>query len=308
MELIRISKRDILVSGVQADVDLPYEIKYKFEGLSFIFGKKGGIDLWKTYSNANLKGLRNDIKNFPVENYDLVINDFEPVSAWAAKRKNVTCISFSHQSAVLSKNAPKPKTPDFTGRQILNRYAPTEKQFGLHFEKYNTEIFTPIIRKEIREAESQNLGHYTVYLPAYNDERILSILSQIPEVKWQVFSKHNSQAITKDNVHIQPINNDAFIKSLLTCNGVFCGGGFEAPAEALFLKKKLMVIPMKGQYEQQCNAAALHKMGVPVIDSLKKKYISKIKNWVTKGKLISVNYPNQTEAIIDQILSYAKSK
>ena len=31
---------DILISGIQADVELPYEVKYKLKGLSFIFGKK----------------------------------------------------------------------------------------------------------------------------------------------------------------------------------------------------------------------------------------------------------------------------
>ena len=299
---------DLLVSGVQADVDLPFEIKYKFHGLSFIFGKKGGVDLWKTYSNANIKDLRKDVENLPVEDYDLIINDFEPVSAWAAKLKKVPCVSFSHQAAVLSKNAPKPRKPNFAGRQILKRYAPTEKQFGLHFEKYDGNIFTPIIRKEIRDAETKKLGHYTVYLPAYDDDRIFSILSQVPEVTWQVFSKHNKKERLASNVHIQPIDNDAFIESLLTCNGVFCGGGFEAPAEALFLKKKLMVIPMKGQYEQQCNAAALQKMGVPVIPTLKKKHLSKIKKWVAEGSQINVNFPNQTEAIIDEILSYTGGK
>ena len=40
---------DILVSGIQADVDLPYPVKYRFKGLSFIFGKNGGIDLIATY-------------------------------------------------------------------------------------------------------------------------------------------------------------------------------------------------------------------------------------------------------------------
>ena len=299
---------DLLVSGVQADVALPYKVKYNFQGLSFIFGKKGGVDLWKTYSNSNLTGLRKEIKQLPVEKYDLIINDFEPVSAWAAKRKNVPCVSFSHQAAVLSEKAPKPKKPNFSGRQILKRYAPTEKQFGLHFEKYDTGIFTPVIRQEIREAKTQNLGHYTVYLPAYDDNRILSILSQIPEIKWQVFSKHNKIERIQDNVHIQPINNESFIKSLLTCDGVFCGGGFEAPAEALFLNKKLMVIPMKGQYEQQCNAAALYNIGVPVIDSLKKKHIPKIKNWVSSNERIVVDFPNQTDAIINEILAYAKSK
>jgi hypothetical protein len=32
---------DILVSGIQADVELSYPVKYKFRGLSFIFGKRG---------------------------------------------------------------------------------------------------------------------------------------------------------------------------------------------------------------------------------------------------------------------------
>jgi UDP-N-acetylglucosamine:LPS N-acetylglucosamine transferase len=45
---------DILISGIQADVSLPYEVKYKFKGLSFIFGKNGGIDLLNTYKKKIL--------------------------------------------------------------------------------------------------------------------------------------------------------------------------------------------------------------------------------------------------------------
>ena len=52
---------DILVSGIQADVSLPYPVKYTFKGLSFIFGKKGGIDLIATYKKSNLKQLFKEI-------------------------------------------------------------------------------------------------------------------------------------------------------------------------------------------------------------------------------------------------------
>ena len=105
------------------------------------------------------------------------------------------------------------------------------------------------------------------------------------------------------NVHIQPINNEDFVKSLVSCTGVLCGAGFESPAEALFLRKKLMVIPMKGQYEQQCNAAALKEMGIPVIKSLKKKHLTNIIQWVASPQLISANYPDITEKIIDNIIA-----
>ncbi len=37
-------KVDLFVSGSQADIKLPFPVKYKSKGLSFFFGKKGGID------------------------------------------------------------------------------------------------------------------------------------------------------------------------------------------------------------------------------------------------------------------------
>jgi hypothetical protein len=88
---------------------------------------------------------------------------------------------------------------------------------------------------------------------------------------------------------------------------MFCGAGFETPAEALFLKKKVLVIPMKGQYEQQCNAAALAELGVPVIKSLKEKHLPAIRQWVNSGSIVTVDYPDETVAIINRILVYHKT-
>jgi uncharacterized protein (TIGR00661 family) len=84
--------------------------------------------------------------------------------------------------------------------------------------------------------------------------------------------------------------------------GVLCGAGFETPAEALYLGKKLLVIPMKNQYEQQLNAAALSQMGVPVIKSLKPKYDTAIKDWLENGLPITVDYKDMTQEIIDGIV------
>jgi uncharacterized protein (TIGR00661 family) len=293
---------DILVSGIQADVELPYPVKYKFRGLSFIFGKSGGIDLLATYRKSNLKKLYKEIKSLPIEEYDLVINDFEPVSAWACKMKHKECIGLSHQAAVINKKSPKPKKKDRLGKAILHNYAPVTQAYGFHFGAYDKNISTPVIRSQVRNATPENKGHFTVYLPAYDDKRIIKTLSEIKNINWQVFSKHSKTTYSEKNIHIRPIDNDAFITSMLNCTGILCGGGFETPAEALFLKKKLMVIPMKGQYEQQCNAAALQTMGVPVIKSLKKKHAGKIKDWATGKFSITVNYPNITEKIIDNII------
>ena len=69
------------------------------------------------------------------------------------------------------------------------------------------------------------------------------------------------------------------------------------------MKKKLLVLPMKNQYEQLCNATALQKMGVPIIKSLKKKSLGTVQEWITNDAIVTVEYPNQTEQIIDIILS-----
>lgn len=294
---------DILMSGIQADVELPFEVKYRFHGLSFIFGKKGNVDIAETYRKSRLKQLLKDIKSLPVDDYDLVISDFEPVSSWACYFMGKPCISLSHQAAVINKNSPKSRNFDPVGKAILRSYAPSTSQYGFHFKCYDSNIFTPVIRTEVRIKKPSKLGHYTVYLPAYDDARIIKILSMIDNVQWQVFSKHNKQSIRNGNVWIRPINNDEFIDSMSNATGVFCGAGFETPAEAMFLKKKLMVIPMKGQYEQQCNAAALEEMGVPVIKSLKKKHLKKIVDWVLNGEIIPVNFSDMTETILRDIIA-----
>jgi len=295
-------KVDLLISGTQSDVQLPFHVKYKFHGLSFIFGKNGGIDILETYSKNNLSVLFSEINSLPVNIYDLVINDFEPVSAWACYLKNIKCVSVSHQAAVLNKKSPQPKNVDIIGKAILKKYAISDVQYGFHFGAYNDNIFTPVIRKQVREQLVDNKGHYTVYLPAYDDKRIIKVLKECKNIRWEVFSKHNKKVIEEKNITVQPINNEAFIISMAASEGVLCGAGFETPAEALFLKKKLMVIPMKGQYEQQCNAVALKKMGVPVLKSLKLKHIEKILLWIKEGTIVEVDYPDKTEAIVNKIL------
>ncbi len=294
---------DLLISGSQADVELPYPVKYRFKGLGFIFGANGGIDLVETYKKNYIKRLFSELNSLPVEEYDLVINDFEPVSAWACKLKNVMCISISHQAAVLNKKAPQPADVDLIGKAILKNYAPAQAKYGFHFKPYSENIFTPVVRRQVRELNLENKGHYTVYLPSYDDKRILKVLKQCGETQWQVFSKHNKLMSGYGNIIIQPINNEAFIESMASAAGVLCGAGFETPAEALFMKKKLMVIPMKGQHEQHCNAAALREMGVPVMKSLKLENVDKIMGWIEKGAIIEVDYPDETEKIIKKILT-----
>ncbi len=292
---------DVLVSGNQGDLNLPFAIKYKLNGFGFIFGKSGGVDIWKSFLKSRFRKFLKEIKELPIDKYDVVINDFEPVSAWACYLADKPCIGLSHQAAVLNEYTPKPDESDMVGKLVLKNYAPVTAQYGFHFKKFDKKTFTPVIRQQVREQRVSNKGHYTVYLPAYDDKRLIKRLAEFPNVHWDVFSKHNSKPKQYDNILIQPINNKAFIKSMAESEGVLCGAGFETPAEALFMKKKLLVIPMKNQYEQQLNAAALKEMGVTVIKSLKPKHHETILNWLNNGTVVKVDYPDTTREILEMV-------
>lgn len=301
-ELKKFGDLDLFVSGAQADIALPYPVKYKSKGLSFYFGKSGGINFMKTFQKNSSKDVIKEINNFPVEKYDLVVNDFEPISAWACKKKEIKCISLSHQSALLSKKSPRPKFIDPFGEWLLRNYAPVKKYIGFHFEEYDKNIFTPVIRSAIREAKVRDEGHYTVYLPAYDDKKLVELLLKLSsKLRWHIFSKHTKSPYHVGRISVYPVNSQDFVASVVSGTGVLCGAGFETPAEVLHLNKKLLVVPMKSQYEQHCNAAALKRLGVPVLKKVKKKNLKKIDKWLESDKRLDISFPDIAAKAVEKL-------
>lgn len=293
---------DILMSGMQNSVDFPFPVKYRFYGLSFVSGKSGGIDYLMTYHKIKTLRFLNDLLRLPLEDYDLIIQDFEPVIAWAGKLRGKNVIALSHQSAVIKDAAPKPDLFDPLGKRILKNYAPAKIEYGFHFKSYDENIFTPVIRKTVRELKPVNKGHYTVYLPSYQDASLIDYLTDYKNVSWHIFSRHARKKNQQENISIFPTQHHTFLQSMGSAEGVLCGAGFETPAEALFLHKKLMVVPMKNQYEQQCNAAALNQMGVAVIKTLSVENSPIVAHWLESNRRTEVYFPDQTSGILDQII------
>lgn len=304
-ELQRYGELDLFVSGAQAEISLPYPVKYRSKGLSFYFGKSGGINFYKTFQKNSSKDVVKEINQFPVEKYDLIVNDFEPISAWAARKKEVRIVGLSHQSALLSKKAPKPKVIDPFGEWLLRNYAPVDTYVGFHFVEYDKNIFTPVIRSAITNAKKKDKGHYTIYLPAYDDKKLVALFMKFPSVRWHIFSKHTSQPYHLGKISVYPVSGDDFVASVVSSTGVLCGAGFETPAEVLYLNKKLLVVPMKGQYEQKCNAVALKKLGVPVLKKIKKKNLRRIEKWLDRDDRITIAYPDVAGKAVERLMKKA---
>ncbi len=290
---------------VEVSSDLPVDLH--FRGLGFYFGKTGGIDLGKTFWElAALPGLIRDIRRIPIQSYDLVINDCEPVTAYAARRWGVPLVSMSHQASFASPKTPRAKPVNFVHEAIMKKYAPFKYKIGFHFDRYDSFIETPVIRSGVRMIQPHDTGHVLVYLPAYDESHIIEVLRQLPEIRWEVFSKHAEYEFTFGNVSIRKINNERYLESLAGAHGVLTGGGFETPSEAIFLGKRLFVIPQHGQYEQQCNAAALQLKGIPTDRRLSAATIPKLRRWLRSTQPTRELYPEHTSRVVQKALWYAR--
>lgn len=298
-ELRKIGELDIFLSGSNAHLHFPFEAKYKSRGLSLFYGKHGKLDYRRMFIENSASRLFSEIRNFPISQYDLVVNDFESISAWAAKLRGVPCVAFSHQAAFLSRQTPRAEHKSVFAEMLLQNYAPASDAIAFHFKRYDSFIFTPVLRSKIRMTTPENRGHYTVYLPAIGRDLILSVLGKLSSVKWEVFLPGCKSESRIGNVLFKPVEGEAFIQSLAQCEGVLCGAGFETPAEALFLGKKLFVIPIQGQYEQQCNAAALAEMGISVAQQFNSELGQSLIHWLNSPNPLRINYANQTAELVE---------
>ncbi|HTQ29487.1 MAG TPA: glycosyltransferase family protein [Puia sp.] len=302
--LERYGKTDIFLSGANSSLELDAPVKYRSQGLCLFYNSGGGLDYPGTIRKFAPLRLAREVRELPVEKYDLVLNDFECITSLACALKKVPSVNFGHQASFRSEKTPRPAKKDRLGEWILRNYGRATQYIGLHFKSYDDFILPPVIKKEILQAEPEDHGYITVYLSSYSDHQLKKHFAPIRDARFQVFSKEVSKPVQDGNILFIPVSKSAFNKSLINCRGIITGAGFETPAEALYLGKKLMVIPIKGQYEQYCNAAALEKLGVLKLDSLEPGFEAIFNNWMEQRKKIWLQPDHSTESIVSFLMHH----
>ncbi len=293
---------DVWLGGTESEVELPVKPTYQVRGFVMHYNKNGGVSYWRTIFRNNYIKIIRDILGAPVTNYDLVINDFEFITAWACRIRKKECIALSHQASFMYAQTPRPLQRNRLGELILKHYAPANRHLGFHFQSYHHNIFPPVIRQEIRDLKPENKNHFTVYQPAYHHDFLIELFSELPQYQFQIFSKFAKQKWQNGNCTILPISNEAFLESFRTCSGIICGAGFETPAEALYMGKRILVVPIGKQYEQYCNAAALEREGVKVLLQLNKAAIPAILEWIESAEITQRDYPDFIKTLLGSII------
>lgn len=289
---------DFFMSGNNASLEVDLPVKYKSKGCSLHYSKCGGLDYWDIAKNIEPIQMFKDAKSLPLKEYDVVINDFDSITSLACKLQKVHSVQFGHQASFISKLTPRPERKSILGETIFKHYAPSPKHIGLHFESYDSFILPPIIKDEILQATPKDFKHITVYLPSFDKECLEKAFHKLPEQEFHWFLKEVKFKYKSGNITYYPVNQEDFNKSMINCHGIITGGGFETPAEALYLKKKVLSIPILNHYEQECNAAALKQLGVSVIYEVGKEFELIIENWLNSGvKVPTIQSNNVTETL-----------
>jgi len=231
------------------------------------------------------------IKNFKP---DLIITDFEPFVDYFAFFKKIPVISIDNQHFITkaTHNIPKKYWIDaFLTKLVVKVFIIKANKYfinTLHDVKMhdkNSVSIRPLLRKDIIDANSSYGNHILVYQTSKSDKNLLSELQKIDE-KFVVYGFYESRKL--GNVTLKSEIKE-FLNDLLSCKAVITNGGFTLISEALYLKKPVLSIPVKRQFEQILNALYLEKLGFGMraeetSKEMIEKFIKKIPDYKKKLK------------------------
>ena len=295
-----VTQLDVLISGGKAQISLPFEVNYEYKGFSFYYGKKGKISVLKSIGKANFASFAYGLMCVPFREYDLIISDFEPITLWGAKIAGVKSVGIGNMYSVTSKKLRRVKG-NRTTKFFATVMCPTKNKIGMHFQKFDDFIYYPVIRSEIRDTVVSNKNFTLVYLNSFSDEELLHFFNSksLSNNQFIIYSKTAKYERTINNCTVKPLNNENFVQDISNCNSVVTAAGFQTVSEALYLGKKLFVIPIKKQSEQISNGRELAAMGVRTSDRLNE---DEVKFWIEHEQAVQIKFDDDLPNIIDAIL------
>lgn len=300
-------KVDFFLSGSNMALKTDLPIMGRSKGISLFYKTNGGLDYIKIIKSFSIK-IFLDAYKLPVQEYDLVINDFDFVTSLACFLKNKQSIQFGHQASFQSSKTPRAKTKNLIGEFILKHFVKSTDYLGLHFKSYDKRVFNPIIKQEIIEATPVDDGHISVYLPHYSIQYLEPFLLKQSRYHFEVFTAEVQSISNYKNIVYFPISNSGFTKSMIRSHAVITGGGFETPAEAMYLNKRILSIPIAKHYEQLSNAAALEELGVKVISKIDETFNSIFEDWIKNTQPIKLELTHSTSEIVANLIQQTQTR
>jgi len=275
------------------DMETFGDFEYR-SGLSMV-QRNGAVLYWPTLRSNRAGQFLKDVRALNVRDYDLVITDFEPVTAWAARLADVTCIGIGHQYAFAHRIPQRGRNA--ISDLVMKYFAPVDIPVGLHWHHFNRDILPPIIDTSLRQQDRQ---HVLVYLPFEDQSEVTSLLRRFDQYQFVQYSPELEDA-ENGNVRLRRTNLHGFRADLCRSEAVICNAGFELVSECLHMGVAPLVKPVRGQMEQLSNALALEQLGwgsaLPTLDA------GPLGAWLeSERRSTTIRYPDVANTLVDWVL------
>ncbi|MDA1016296.1 MAG: glycosyltransferase [Planctomycetota bacterium] len=246
-----------------------------FPALSYVV-KNGLIDYKKSSAKwarefprilGHLVKLRALVREFEP---DLIISDFEPLTASPFLAPRCEVVSLCRQVALFDPQVPLPETLDLQRkltRAVFRLFtAGADRCYGYHYMPASYRCVPPVVRSSIRNVVPEIGDHIVVY----NHVNNVGTGSAESLISW---ASRNRQTIKAYGFPAADRGVCGFVEfcaqdpvqmpeDLRTSKGVATTAGLTTPLEAYLLGKPVLTVPIPQHWEQQVNAAHLEQAGI----------------------------------------------
>jgi UDP:flavonoid glycosyltransferase YjiC (YdhE family) len=188
---------------------------------------------------------------------DVVVTDFEPLSALYARSHHVPLVSVDNIHMLVrcqhDEGIVGTQLADFIlARAVTRAMIPTAGDYVVttFFRPRilwgRTTLVPPIVRPEVVAAVPSRGEHVLVY--SSGEHSVIDAL-HAADVPARVYGMRGTRS------------NETFLDDLRTARAVITGGGFSLLSEAIYLRKPVLAVPLQGQFEQFMNARYLEREG-----------------------------------------------
>ena len=198
---------------------------------------------------------------------DLIITDFEPITNYFGLLHKIPTVSIDNQH-VISKSEidfPNSMKDQYIKTKLIIKLMiwKADRYFMMNFffppvKEKNCYIVRPIIRQEIQRLRPKRKNFILVYQTSFTDTELVPALIATGE-KMVVYGYPKPGSA--GNVRFREFNESEFFHDLKSCKAVISNGGQSLMCEAIYLKKPILSVPIKNQFEQYVNAKYLERLG-----------------------------------------------
>lgn len=219
---------------------------------------------------ANIEAYFDLIQRFEPE---LVISDFESWTYLYARAHGLPVISVDNIQIVNRATHPDAVLEgELVNYRVAKAFVRTKLPFADHYVissffrplalEERTTLVPPILRPEILRTQPTRGEHLLVYQTTEDHRALVTALGECGvECRIYGLRRNLQQDEREGNLVFRPFSEAGFIEDLASARAVIAGGGFTVMGEAVYLRKPMLCVPLRNQFEQLLNARYLRHEG-----------------------------------------------